>query len=153
MKNAILAATLAAIALPAAPALADPPSWAPAHGRRDHDRERERDRYEDYRNDHRGDYRQTYRQTYNGNRYYDRAQRRYYREQRLSYNDRVWGNNGRYYCRRSDGTTGTIVGAGLGALAGSAMAGRRDQTLGVILGGVTGGLLGRSIDRGDLRCR
>ena len=140
MKKLVLATVLAAVAIPTAPALADPPSWAPAYGRRDHDR----DNYRGY-DAYRGNY-------YNGG-YYDRQQRRYYREQRLSYNDRVWRNNGRYYCRRSDGTTGTIVGAGLGALAGVAIAGRGDQTLGAILGGVTGGLVGRTVDRGDLRCR
>ena len=43
---------------------------------------------------------------------------REYREQpgydrRMSREDYVYrGNDGRYYCRRSDGTTGTVVGAG-----------------------------------------
>lgn len=139
MKKTILAATLAAIALPAAPVLADPPDWAPAHGYREH-----RDR---------GYYNNGYNNGYNG--YQPYQYRRNY-DRRLSYNDRVWrGNDGRYYCRRNDGTTGLVVGAGLGALAGSAIAGRGDQTLGIILGGLAGGVAGRSIDRNsnNYRCR
>ena len=37
-------------------------------------------------------------------------------QRRLGYNDRIYrGQNGSYYCRRNDGTTGLIVGAGIGA--------------------------------------
>lgn len=84
---------------------------------------------------------------------YDRNHRRY-REQRLSRNDHVWrGNDGRYYCRRGDGTTGLIVGGATGALLGSAIAGGGDRTLGAIIGGVGGAVLGQSVDRGNVRCR
>jgi len=39
---------------------------------------------------------------------------RYYRERRLTRADRIYrGRDGRYYCRRSDGTTGLIVGGGV----------------------------------------
>ncbi len=38
MKKYIAAAVLAALAIPSAPALADPPPWAPAHGKRAKDR-------------------------------------------------------------------------------------------------------------------
>ena len=66
----------------------------------------------------------------------------------------MWrGRDGRYYCKRDNGTTGLIIGAGVGALAGHELAGSGDRTLGAILGGVIGGVLGREIDRGDLRCR
>ena len=44
-----------------------------------------------------------------------------------------------------------MIGAGVGALAGSQIA--ADSTLGAIIGAIGGGLLGREIDRGDLRCR
>lgn len=125
MKKTILALTLAAVAMPITPALADPPPWAPAHGRRAHDRAA----------------------------IYD-SHGRYYEPRRLTRGDRVWrGDDGRYYCRRSNGTTGLIIGAGVGALAGHQLAGRGDRTLGAIIGGVAGGLLGREIDRGNLRCR
>jgi len=65
--------------------------------------------------------------------------------------DRVWrGSDGRYYCRRSNGTTGLVLGAAAGALGGGReLDGGRDRTLGT----VGGGLLGREIDRGSLRCR
>ena len=86
-------------------------------------------------------------------RYYDRNGR--YREpRRLSRNDRVWrGNDGRYYCKRGNGTTGLIIGAAGGALLGREIDGGRDRTLGTILGAAGGGLLGREIDRGRARCR
>lgn len=136
MKKIIIAAVLAAVAIPATPALADPPPWAPAHGRRAHDRDDDR---RDYRTYHRGTY--------------DRYGR-YYEPRRLSRNDRIWrGNDGRYYCRRSNGTTGLIIGAGVGALLGRTIDNRGDRALGTILGAAGGGLLGREIDRGNVRCR
>lgn len=83
---------------------------------------------------------------------------RYYSERRLSYNDRIYrGRDGRYYCRRNDGTTGLIIGAGVGALVGHSIDDGRSSTLGTILGAVAGGAIGREIDRSDnrrdLRCR
>lgn len=68
---------------------------------------------------------------------------------------RVWrGRDGRYYCRRENGTTGLLVGAGVGALIGHEVAGRGgDRTLGAILGAAGGAILGRSIDRSSTRCR
>ncbi len=70
-------------------------------------------------------------------------------------NTRVWqGDDGRYYCRRSNGTTGLVIGAAGGALLGREIAGRYgDRTLGAILGAAGGALLGRSIDRSRTRCR
>lgn len=133
MNKALLAAVLASIVIPAAPALADPPSWASAHGRRAHDGENSRHSYDRNVYDRRG---------------------RYVQPRRITRNDRVWrGNDGQYYCRRSNGTTGLIIGAGVGALLGRTIDTNGDRTLGTILGAAGGGLLGRSIDRGDLRCR
>ncbi len=67
---------------------------------------------------------------------------------------RVWrGDDDRYYCRRGDGTTGLIIGAAAGGLAGREIAGRGDRTLGAILGAAGGALLGREIDRSRYRCR
>lgn len=90
---------------------------------------------------------------------YEREQRREYRQQRRYYgepvyrNTRVWqGNDGRYYCRKSDGTTGLLIGGAAGALLGREIAGRGgDRTLGAILGAAGGALLGRSLDSGT-RC-
>ena len=74
-----------------------------------------------------------------------------YRERRLGRDDRIYrGGDGRYYCRRSDGTTGLVVGAIAGGLLGNAIGG---DALGTLLGAGGGALLGRSIDRGNVRCR
>ena len=76
-----------------------------------------------------------------------------YRERRLSRNERVYrGQNGQYYCRRNDGTTGLIVGGAVGALIGRELDRGGSQTVGTILGAGTGALLGREISRGGLRC-
>lgn len=49
---------------------------------------------------------------------YYRNDRRY-RERRLETNDRIYrGRDGRYYCRRSDGTTGLVIGGVVGGIAG-----------------------------------
>ena len=108
------------------------------------------------------DWRQSRRYDWNrlepGQRYYyaDRYYRdgRYYRERRLTRNDRIYrGQNGRYYCRRSDGTTGLIVGAALGGLLGHAIDDGRSSLLGTLIGAGAGAALGREIERGQVRCR
>ena len=80
---------------------------------------------------------------------------RYGNEGERVYRDtRVWrGDDGRYYCRKENGTTGLLIGAGVGALIGHEVAGRGDRTLGAILGAAGGALLGRTIDRASTRCR
>ena len=107
--------------------------------------------YRDYRNDGRRD------------RYYGRGNDRgYYRGNDRGYygdpvyrNTRLWrGNDGRTYCRRSNGTTGLLIGGAAGALLGREVAGDYgDRTLGAILGAAGGALLGREIDNGGSRCR
>ena len=78
-------------------------------------------------------------------------------EARKHYQYREWrGKDGRTYCRRSNGTTGLIVGGVAGALIGNGVAGRGDKTLGTIVGGVGGALGGRAVDRtitAKRRCR
>lgn len=89
-----------------------------------------------------------------------------YQERRLSRNDRVYaGRDGRYYCRRSDGTTGLIVGGLAGGALGAAVTSGNSQLLGVILGAAAGAAIGNSVDRdsngnnrgrgrnNDVRCR
>ena len=115
MRKTILAIAAAGLALPAAPAVADPPPWAPAHGKRAKDAQR-------------------YYTSGNGIRYWR-------------------GDDGRYYCRRSNGTTGLIIGAAAGALAGRAIDTRGERATGTILGAAAGALLGRQIERGEVRCR
>lgn len=91
---------------------------------------------------------------------FDRGERRAYREGRRDarrqarYEGRYWrGNDGRYRCQRSNGTTGLLVGAGVGALLGNEIAGRGDKTLGAIVGGLGGAAAGRAIDRSRVSCR
>lgn len=74
--------------------------------------------------------------------------------ERVNRNTRVWqGEDGRYYCRRSNGTTGLIIGAAGGALAGRAIDTRGERATGTILGAAAGALLGREIQRNRARCR
>ena len=124
MKKIALAIAASTMAVTATPAMADPPPWAPAHGKRAKDRA-----------------------------IYD--SRGYYIEpRRITRNSYIWrGNDGKYYCKRDNGTTGLVIGAGVGALAGHELAGRGDKTLGALLGAAIGGVLGREIDRGNLQCR
>lgn len=80
--------------------------------------------------------------------------RGYYVEpRRLGRDDRIWRDGDNYYCRRDNGTTGLVVGAGVGALLGRTIDTRGDRTVGTLLGAIGGGLIGREIDRGELRCR
>ena len=79
-----------------------------------------------------------------------------YQERVLGADDRVYrGDDGRYYCRRPDGTTGLIVGAAAGGLFGNVIAGRRSSTVGTLLGAIAGGALGSSVQRNqqEVRCR
>ncbi|PLK27821.1 hypothetical protein C0V78_05655 [Novosphingobium sp. TH158] len=67
---------------------------------------------------------------------------------------RYWqGSDGRYYCKRGNGTTGLLIGAALGALVGRAIDTRGERVTGTVLGGVAGAVIGREIDRGPTRCR
>jgi Ni/Co efflux regulator RcnB len=66
----------------------------------------------------------------------------------------VWrGSDGQYHCRRSNGTTGLVIGGAVGALVGRELDGGRDRTAGTVIGAASGALLGREVDRGELRCR
>lgn len=77
-----------------------------------------------------------------------------YRSYQLSNNDRIYrGRDNRYYCRRSDGTTGLVIGAIGGGVLGNVIAPGGSKTLGSILGGGLGAVLGNSIDRGNVTCR
>jgi hypothetical protein len=67
---------------------------------------------------------------------------------------RYWqGRDGRYYCKRSNGTTGLLIGAAGGALVGRAIDSRGDRATGTIVGAAAGALLGREIERSNSRCR
>lgn len=124
VKKLVLVLSAAAIATPA---LADPPPHAKAHGRRAKEAAYFADRY------------------YRPGDYPIRA---------LSAGDPVYrGADGRLYCKRSDGTTGLIIGGLSGAALGNILAPGDSKTLGTIAGAGLGALVGRAIDRGEVRCR
>ncbi len=54
--------------------------------------------------------------------------------------------------QRDNRAAGTVVGAGLGALFGSAVAGRGNHTTGAVLGGVGGAVIGNSIAGSNANC-
>jgi hypothetical protein len=67
---------------------------------------------------------------------------------------RYWrGSDGRYHCRRSNGTVGLVIGAAGGALVGRAIDTHGSRTTGTVLGAAAGALLGRSVARNHIRCR
>lgn len=177
MRTPILCAALAATTLTALPAQAQTAQREYNRDVRQAEREYDRNiRNADNRRDVRQarreyrrnirradrDYRNYSRYDYNrfepGQRYYyaDRYYRdgRYYQPRYLSRNDRIYrGDNGRYYCRRSDGTTGLIIGGISGALVGNLLDNGRSSLLGTLIGGAGGALLGQSIDRRQVVCR
>jgi hypothetical protein len=179
VKTFILSAAMAAVAVTAIPAIAwaDRPGTSERDGRedmryarRDYREERREERrydHEDRRDDRRRAKQIAAWQNYNrydynradpryGNYYADRYYRdgRYYQPRRLSYNDRIYrGQNGNYYCRRSDGTTGLIIGGAVGGLLGNSITRGGSNTLGTIIGAGAGALLGREIERGGVSCR
>jgi hypothetical protein len=91
---------------------------------------------------------------YDASRYYRWGSN--YRERVLSADERVYaGNDGRYYCKRSDGTTGLIVGGAAGGILGNVIDGGRSRIVGTLLGGAAGALAGRAVDQNQsqVRCR
>jgi len=79
----------------------------------------------------------------------DRGDRGYY----LGDNDSIYRDgNGRYYCKRRDGTRGAIVGGLAGGVLGNVIAPNGSKTLGTVIGAAGGALAGRQIDRGNIRC-
>ena len=152
MKTALRTAALSlalpslmVASLPAAAATWHPASADQSMVYRDHDDDDDGDRWEHRRDRNRGDSR--YDQGYYGQNTY---QQPYYNN-----TNQVWrGDDGRYYCKKKNGTTGLIVGGAAGALIGRSITGRGDNTLGTIIGAAGGALLGREVARGgSRRCR
>ena len=91
---------------------------------------------------------------YDAARYYRDDPR--YQERRLSAQDEVYrGSDGRYYCKRNDGTTGLVIGAIGGGVVGNVIDGGHNRVAGTLIGGVLGALAGKAIDQSnsDVRCR
>lgn len=158
----MILASLAAATL-CAP-LASLPAGAQTRDDRDYrDRESEREYRDsrdyrdrrDYRNDRRRDRRDDREYAWRGDQRDWDASRSYregdYRERALGRNDPVYrGTDGRTYCRRNDGTTGLVIGGVGGGVLGNVLGG---GTLGTLLGAGGGALLGREVDRGNVKCR
>lgn len=142
MRTKIFAATFA-IALPGMLAVAAPASAATAFGAHAANPETTWNDRRDWRHDDDDD--RGHRGRHYGARHYDDG----------GYDGPVWrGRDGRYRCRRNDGTTGLLIGGVAGGLLGREVAGRRgDRTAGFLIGAVAGGLIGRSIDRNGSDCR
>lgn len=76
-------------------------------------------------------------------------------QESVAYHGRTWrGHDGRIYCRRSNGTTGLLVGGAAGALVGREIDSHGSKATGTVLGAAVGALLGRHIQRKTIkRCR
>jgi len=74
-------------------------------------------------------------------------------ERVMTENDRVYrGSDGRYYCKRNDGSTGLVIGGLAGGVLGNIIGG---GLLGTLLGAGGGALLGKKIDkdREEVKCK
>lgn len=100
-----------------------------------------------------GNDRNRYATDYDATRYYRDGPQ--YQERRLSSQDEVYrGSDGRYYCKRNDGTTGLIVGGLAGGVLGNVVDGGGNRLAGTLIGGALGALAGKTIDQNsDVRCR
>lgn len=101
-----------------------------------------------------GGWREPYSTDYDAYRYYRDDSR--YQERRLAADEEIYrGSDGRYYCKRNDGTTGLVIGAVGGAVVGNVIDGGRNRVAGTLIGGALGALVGKSIDQNnsDVRCR
>src|SRR5687768_12902317 len=158
MRKLVLAAATAACAMPVA--FAAPASAQQGYETRQETRECRRElRRSDSRREYRRELRECRREIAraqnrdwrNYNRYdynrYDSGNDGYYAdcyyregrydgETRQSRNARNYpGSDGRYYCRRSDGTTGLTLGGAVGAMVGNSIDNGRSSLLGTVIGG------------------
>ena len=133
MRNLLISIAAASLIVPAGAVLADPPAHAKAYG---HDKQKHKNKH---KNKHKS-------------RYDDRG--RYFEPRRLSNDDRIWrGDDGRYYCRRDNGTPGLLVGGSVDNMVDRRYRDGRERTVGSILEATGSALFGREINRGGLKCR
>ena len=135
MRNLLISIAAASLIVPAGAVLADPPAHAKAYG---HDKQKHKNKHKNT-NKHKS-------------RYDDRG--RYFEPRRLSNDDRIWrGDDGRYYCRRDNGTPGLLVGGSVDNMVDRRYRDGRERTVGSILEATGSALFGREINRGGLKCR
>lgn len=171
MRRLVIAGVLAALTpiAVAAPASAqsrsDQQRWDQAQQRYQSEFSRylaERDRYNEVRlmsrqDSYGGNYApddDRYDPNYDPSRYYRSGPQ--YQERVLASDDRVYrGNDGQYYCKRSDGTTGLIAGGAAGGILGNVIDGGHSRTAGTLIGAAIGALAGKAVDQNNsqLRCR
>jgi surface antigen len=142
--SALAALTTVAALAWQAPAAADPPSWAPAYGAREHGEDRREDRRDDRRDD-RSDY-------------HDADEGHHGHHDYRGYHGDDWGND---YGVVSSGHCNTDVLLGVTGAVGGAVIANRTSTpenrdiatiFGAIAGGIIGTAVGSSIDNGDRAC-
>ena len=109
MRKIVLALTAACAAIPALPAAADPPPWAPAHGYREHQYERQQE--------------QRYYSSGNGIRYWRGDNGQYYCRRSNGTTGLIVGAAGgallgNAVTSHRDRTAGTLIGGAVGALLG-----------------------------------
>ena len=133
MRNLLISIAAASLIVPAGAVLADPPAHAKAYG---HDKQKHKNKHRDQHD----------------SLYDDRG--RYFEPRRLSNDDRIWrGDDGRYYCRRDNGTPGLLVGGSVDNMVDRRYRDGRERTVGSILEATGSVLFGREINRGGLKCR
>jgi surface antigen len=148
-----------------APAFADPPSWAPANGERDHDRDHDGDHDRDWRDERRDD-RDRHEDRRDGD--HDRDDYRYVRYghpywyqgryvYRGYYNDDWHNDYGVVRTGRCDtnvwlGAAGAVTGAVIGNRSASPYNQGVATIFGAIAGGIIGSAVGSAIDNGDRAC-
>jgi surface antigen len=151
LVSAIAALTTLAGLAWQAPAAADPPTWAPAYGAREHGEDRSEDRREDRRDDRREDHDADYGRY--GHEEWHEGHHGYH-----GYHGDDWGND--YGVVRSGHCNTDVLLGVTGAVGGAVIANRtstpenRDiaTIFGAIAGGIIGTAVGSSIDNGDRAC-
>jgi len=101
-----------------------------------------------------GNYRAPAATDYDARRYYRDDPR--YTERPVNPDEEIYrGSDGRYYCKRNDGTTGLVIGAVGGAAVGSAIDSQPHGVTGLLIGGALGALIGKTVDQNsnNVRCR
>jgi surface antigen len=157
MRNPLMVLVPALAALAAlsvqAPAYADPPSWAPANGQRDHDEDRQDEGRDNRDGDHEHHHRWDER---HNDRPYDRPYEGHHGYHGYGGDD--WDSD--YGVVRSgrcdtDAVLG-VAGAVTGAIIGNSTARPENRGIATIIGAIAGGIIGSavgdSIDDGDRAC-